>query len=86
MIYRIYTERKPNLAEIANKYFEGFTIIEAKGYWQGKPEPSAVIEIIADESSRGTVTQLAYDIKHTNNQQAVLVVEIEGEDYLVANP
>jgi len=81
--YRLYTERKDNLKQLVSKYFQGFTVILAEGYWEGIGEPSAIIELVIE----GTLTQVIHieaviqDIKIVNEQQSVMVtrepVEVE---------
>lgn len=73
MLFRIYTERFDNLAALAAKRFDSFTVLDAVGYWQGQAEKSAVIEVSTD--NRAIVRELAEDIKVTNHQQAVLITE-----------
>ena len=36
-VYRLYTERRDNLATLASRYFDGFTLIQAEGFlaWRG---------------------------------------------------
>jgi len=85
MLYRIFTERKPNLARLASRHFDGFTLTEATGYWQGQPEPSAVIEVILDghPDDKARVYALANLIKHENLQQSVLVEILANTSELV---
>lgn len=71
--YRIYTERKPNIGKLTSKYFAGFTIYNGTGYWKGKREQCAVIEIIENELLETTLNVLVADLKKTNNQEAVYV-------------
>ena len=70
--YRIYTEWKENLGKLASQYFMGFSIVDQIGYWQGTKEKSAVIEIIGDNLKEKVVSLIA-DIKHLNNQEAVML-------------
>ncbi len=77
-IYRIYTERRQNLASLVSGYFDGFTLIDASGHWRGLAEPSAVIEVIQDgdeTETRRRVYDLAEAIRAANDQTAVLVTE-----------
>lgn len=74
--YRIHTEMKPNLGELAWK--RGFTclaITQAEGYWQGQKEVGAVVSIIGRDADREQVLQLARDIRCFNGQEAVYVTE-----------
>jgi hypothetical protein len=83
MLYRIQTENinKNGVVKLANKYFDGFTIFEGLGYWQGKPEPSLTIEVVTDNQQ--AVEGLAVDIRIANNQQAVLVEAISNKQKLL---
>ena len=76
MLYRIYTEDKPNLNRLAGAYFDGFTLLQGIGYWKGQPEACAVIEIIAEESEAKAIYCLARSIRLTNHQESVLVVSL----------
>lgn len=63
--------------------FEGFTMFEASGYWQGKREPAYVFEIL-DESTR-TVFELAAQLRERLDQSAVMVtVERDVDAHLVS--
>jgi len=77
VIYRIYTEDKnrDQVEQIVGKYFDGFTIIEATGYWAGEREKSIIIEHVGagGKLDRMAVTDLAYEIKGVNQQTAVLI-------------
>ncbi len=82
MIYRIYTEatghyRDNAIAEVA-KEFNSFTVYAADGYWKGKPEASVVVEIVAPGNSliRDKVLCVAHNIRRTNAQESVCVVEV----------
>ena len=80
-IYRIYTEKRPNLAAFVAERFDGFSIIAAEGYWQGKPEPCAIVELIDTgvdaAETRYRVYELAEDIRVANEQTSVIVTETE---------
>ncbi len=79
MLYRIFTEDKNRreLLPIISKQFPGFTVIEATGYWLGKPEKSLVIEIMTRLSDDTPIMHLAGLIQDLNNQEAVLVQVLE---------
>lgn len=85
MLYRIVTEdcppgTKPNcytfyrehIIEIVSRYFDGFTLIPCLGYWQGKPENTIIIEIIA-ENAMPQIRAIAKEIRTANKQQSVLI-------------
>ena len=78
-IYRLYTERRVNLAELTSRYFDGFTLIDAVGYWQGNAELSTIIEVIGTPADYVRVFTLARDIRKTNGQQSVYLVRAECE-------
>lgn len=85
MLYRIYTESNLEFDKTAisfvSDYFEGFTVIHAKGYWQGQAEDSLIIEIVATPQDRIRIVQIAQNIKSANGQQAVMLtiqpIEVE---------
>jgi len=72
-IYRIYTERRTNLAEIASRYFDSFTIFDGQGVYKKTFEYSAVIAVIGADWQG--VKRLAQDIKQENNQESVIITE-----------
>jgi len=71
--FRIYTEHKNNLAELTAKYFDGFTLLNAIGYWRNLKEKSAIIEIATNNKKK--VLELCNKIKQTNKQQSILLQE-----------
>ena len=81
MLYRILTEDKPNLASLASRYLDGFTILYGTGYWRGVAEDSAIIEV--DTVDEHKVLALASDIREYNHQEAVLVQRIESTNVLI---
>lgn len=85
MLYRLATETKPNLATLAGVYFDGFTILQGKGYWKGQAEPSTIIEVETDDDD--SVRRLAEDIRTTNNQEAVMVTSLASQmEMIVGKP
>jgi len=82
-LYRICTEDKnrDKVERIVTGCFPGFTIIEAKGYWEGVREDSLVIELVTEDEER--VNIVATRIKVVNEQQAVLIQRIECDKWLI---
>ncbi|MBI1744326.1 hypothetical protein HYR54_14855 [Candidatus Acetothermia bacterium] len=80
-MYRLYTESKPNLAEILGRYVHAFTLIEAVGCWNLQIEKSAIIELA--DISLETAKQIAAEIKRLNSQEAVLIAEISERTTLI---
>lgn len=78
MTFRLYTQSFDNIPEIVSQYFDGFTLFEARGYWKGKGERSAVVEVVT--SNRAKVYELARTIKELNKQESVLVVPVSVEE------
>jgi len=81
-LYRILTENKnqEKIAEIISQYFDGFTLIEATGYYKGKQEKSLVIEIdiggtkySARAAARSKIADICTDIRNLNQQECVLL-------------
>jgi len=85
MIYRILTENKNRgrIEAFVCATFDGATIFEAVGIWEGTREKSLVIEIDGQKEDRNRVLGLARVIKDYNEQQAVLVQEIKSASTLV---
>lgn len=82
-IYRIHTENvgRKAIAELVSKYFKGFTILDASGYYEGKAERSLVIEIMAPVAMCHVVRFIGKAICSLNNQECVLITHepIEAE-------
>jgi len=88
-LYRIYTERK-NLPEIerilTQAGFDGFTILDAVGFWKGKAEYSVVVEILTEDDAQDfhvRVHKVAKTIKRVNAQDAVLITSSKVDSLLV---
>lgn len=80
ILYRLYTERRANLAELTARHFDNFTLIDAVGYWQGIAEPSAVIEILGTDCGlHARVVALARNIREANDQTSVYLVRASCE-------
>ena len=81
MIYKLYigsnnqTKKleKKRAVDITSLYFEGFSVSQILGYWQGKAEKTLLIEIETIEKSK--VLQLTKQLAKDLQQQAVGVIE-----------
>lgn len=73
MFYRIHTEDSSLLPELVTQYFDCFALVRGTGYWRGKPESSATIEIIADVIDEVVVKHVASRICEILKQEAVYV-------------
>jgi hypothetical protein len=78
--YKIYTERKnvKAVSQLVSEHYGGFMIYFTKGYWQGKPERSMVIEILCDGTSvdDASIGRLCQKIKGLNRQEVVFLTKI----------
>jgi hypothetical protein len=74
-VFRIYTEdvNREAIAQLCADKLPAFTLIPARGIWQGTQENSLIIEVIGTPSDRIAVEYAAKAIKHANKQDAVLV-------------
>ena len=84
-MYRLITEDKnrEGIVAIVSAVFDGFTLIETHGYWQGKPENSLIIEI---DGPRVTGTQLNSIAEHIcilNDQQCVMIQHVPSSVWLI---
>jgi len=86
MLCRIITEDKNRngIIDLVKYCFDGFTIIEAAGYWKGQVENSLVIEICGyfDDTMIDGVEKIAERIKVLNKQEAVLIQWLECKSEL----
>ncbi len=85
ILYRLHTEFRSNLPDIASQYFPGFTILAGVGYFRNFKEPSATIEIYGTEGDRREVENLARAIATVNEQEEVLLAEL-GREGLSVTP
>jgi len=83
--FRIYTEdiNRDKIQKLLSKYFKGFTLFEAQGFWRLQKENSLVIEILGETDILERVNQVAKEIKETNNQEAVLVQKLKNNHWLI---
>ncbi len=82
-LYRIYTEKKDNLADICLEYISDFTISDATGYWKASKEQFAIIEI-ADTTDFNTYA-IAETILYRNKQQSVMIVNPDNTILFLEN-
>ena len=81
MIFKLYigsnnqTKKleKKRAVDITSTYFDGFSVSQILGFWQGKAEKTLLIEIETLEKSK--VVTLAKDLAAQLKQQAIGVVE-----------
>ncbi len=73
--YRIHTEHVA--PALIARYFEGFSVLNAQGFYKGKPESSKVIEIIGTLDDAGKVKALALDIREQYRQSEVWITSEE---------
>ncbi len=69
------------LEKILNGYLEAYTLYQGIGVWRGNKEPSAIVEILADDKLE--LDNLVKDIKTELNQEAVFITEREIKGRLV---
>ena len=85
MIYRIYTEDKPESQAIAIEILNangitGATFYKAKGLWQGGLENSLIIELVGlGNYDSGRIEHIASNLKRILEQESVMIVKLEGE-------
>ena len=72
LLYRLYTEKKPNIEKLVYEYFENFTILSGTGYYKGTKEDSVIIEIIGSPEDDCSIESLRLLIQEKNNQECVL--------------
>jgi hypothetical protein len=82
VFYLLFTEASDNLNTLASQHFDGYTMFQALGSWQGKLESSAVLLIGTDDRSK--VDALARTIASTNRQETVMVLPLAGKAEFVS--
>lgn len=60
-----------DIVQEMNKHFEGYTIFETRGMWQGKGENSVVIEVITEDIQQ--VFAIRDILKERLEQQSILL-------------
>ena len=72
--------------EELSEAFEGFTVVDATGYYEGDPERSKVVLLIVEEEELPAVEELARSYAERFNQDSVMVVKTEVEEWLFVEP
>lgn len=82
-LHRLFIEdvNRGALIDLVSSYFDGFSVREQIGYWQGQAEKSLLIEVITDKTA--AVYELAGKIKALNCQESVLVEIVSNSAYFV---
>ncbi len=85
VLFRIVTEdrNRAGIVNLLDSFLQGYTLIDARGVWNGEPEDSLIIEWLTTSNNRYIVDQIARQIKISNDQQAVLVQEIDVRSRLI---
>jgi len=73
--YRLHTEHVS--PSIIARHFDGFTIVDARGYYKGKAESSKVIEILGTVDDIAKVQTLAREIREQYRQTEVWITTEE---------
>src|SRR6266404_273866 len=68
---------KVKASVIVGEAFEGFTVTDGEGHWQGASENSYIFEIVGSVADREKVCSVAGKLRDEFKQQAVLVTEQE---------
>lgn len=77
-LYRLYTERKRKawLIRLVTEHFNGFTVFDTIGVWNGIQEKSVCIEIItSDVVAACKLGWISHAICGLNRQGCVLIIE-----------
>jgi len=88
MLYNLYIGannttgkvEKEKAIKLISKTFEGLTLTNASGYWQGKPEKSIVISI--ETEKKELVLKVAKELTIELKQDAVGVAKIGKMDFI----
>ena len=66
--------------------FEGFNVVDATGYYEGVPERSKVVLLIVEEEQLPAVEELARRYARRFNQDSVMLVKTEVEEWRFVEP
>ena len=85
MLFRVWTEdmNREGIESIVGKEFDGFSLVNAKGYWKGIGESSLVIEVETSQSELPRIRSIAEQIKLTNSQESVMIQALQTESIFV---
>lgn len=62
------------------KRFDGFNIVDSRGYWKGKPEPSKIVTIIVKQEQLKDIEVIAKDYAQQFHQDSVMLVQSPVEN------
>lgn len=89
-VYRLYLgvdlfdAREAGLIlSLADHGFDGATVLEGTGVWQGETEDCTVIEIWARRSQEANVRSLAKDLQERHKQEAIGLVRLAADVSLI---
>ena len=86
-LFRILTEsgrdNDEHIRRIVGQMFDAYTLIYARGTYQGTEELSAIVEINTAEHNRHLVYAAAEKIRLANKQQEVLVQELAVDTAII---
>lgn len=63
------------------KRFDGFNIVDSRGYWKGKPEPSKIVTIIVKQEQLKDIEVIAKDYAQQFHQDSVMLVQSPVENW-----
>lgn len=77
MIYKLYTEDKNvnKTKALIARFFNGFTLVNAIGYYKKTREKALIIEIISNTEIDKKIKSLANKIKALNKQKSILLIK-----------
>lgn len=67
------------ITNVVSKYFSGFTMQEAIGYWQGKKEKTIILTIIHEDCVNFLIEHIINTLKSVLKQDSIML------EYLQAN-
>ena len=85
-VYRLYVEDLGTnwIAEVVETVgFDSFTIMRGVGYWKGKAEMAAVVEIICPNNKAGNILELADALRLELDQEAVLITAQKLDEFRI---
>ena len=88
MLYRIFIEDfdRPTIVKLISRYFNGFTLLEGVGFYQGVQASSVVIEIDSncqEYNARARIDSLIKELKLKGNQAGVLLQIVPISSYFL---
>ena len=70
---------------ILSSYYEGMSVSEIVGYWQGVREKTAQVSIVCERVDYTTIKNVCKKLNNDLNQQAIMVEVLESNTLFISD-